>query len=128
MKRLQILLTNGLAVLALGGVFSSCSDRQALADDPPRPPVASLRLVNHTDLSWRMEFAGAAGSPSCVVDLEPRGTSDLSLASGAYQVRQIWRAKAGGAVETRLASITLHKGQSYRWPLGTLLSAMEPDR
>lgn len=93
----------------------------------PAPVAARLAVVNLTPYAWRIAVAPAAGGEARVVRIEPRGTAELELPGGDYRIEQAILASAEQPEATRRFPARLDAGQTYRWPLATLMSEAEDD-
>lgn len=85
--------------------------------------LARLVVHNLTDYEWRVTVTPAGGGIPVVTNLAARQTVALTLAGGDYRLEQ--RAMKTGADLQRHVPVTVAAGQTYDWPLVTLLSDPE---
>jgi len=133
--RLAGVRSGWLGLLVMLWVAGGCASPQRL---PGVAAGAEVVVENHTDRTWRVAFSpadrqNAAGqSPAGEVAWLPVGPREIrrvKLAGGTYRV---WRELVGAegilesaALPATEAELSFRSGQTYTWPLGTLLSNEE---
>lgn len=95
------------------------------ASAPSPAPVATLAVRNLTDYEWQLSIAPEAGGEAMVTKLAARQTVPLVLAGGDYVIKQTVVRNEGGAPLDRDLLVRLEAGQTYDWPLVTLLSEVD---
>jgi len=104
-------------VLGLSGCAS------APATDRSVPATVRLAVDNRTDYTWQIVVAPTGGGAPQTARVPPRGTFELALAGGDYAITQTMLMAGGASPSTRRLTAHFESGESYRWPLATLLSA-----
>lgn len=102
--------------------LSGCATLRQVLLGPSKEPV-TVTVENQTDYVWQVVFtpAGVGGKPAQAT-VAPRASTGLTLAGGEFSIEQSLLGSDGAVVQTRTLAATFHGGQTYRWPLMTLLS------
>lgn len=115
--------TFGLTLLTTLAFFCGC----ATPAPPPPPPaavarLAHLELVNLSPCAWRIAFTHTAGRETHIAEVPALSTITLTLAPGDYTLTQTALDGLPPSVSTRRFPATFAAGETYRWPLVTLLT------
>ena len=111
-----------VAVLGLAGC--------AAAPTPVVTPAAAkahLSIVNLTNYAWRLALTVPRGGGARDVRVEPHRSIELELAGGDYQIEQTMLTSPDSPESVRRFPARLDAGQTYRWPLATLLAGAEDE-
>lgn len=85
--------------------------------------MATVAVANLSDFTWRIAVTARSGGMARTAQLAPRATCELVVPAGDYQIEQTLLAAGRGPDVTRRFPLHVAAGQTYRWPLATLLSA-----
>lgn len=87
-------------------------------------PAARVRLTvaNRTSYAWQIRATPASGLSPQTVSVPPKGAVEMTLGGGDCALQQTMLNADGGAAATRCFVVRLTAGESYTWPLATLLS------
>lgn len=106
-------LALGLGLVIYGGCFS--------------PPVATYRpahlaVENLTAYAWRIALKPMDGGAVQVISVEPHDSPSIEVPAGFYWVDQSIASPTARGTPPRRFTIQFRPGETYRWPLMTLLS------
>jgi len=110
-----------LAATLAGSLFWAGCTKSA-PPSGPAPSPAHLTVINLTDYEWRIVVSRPTGAFHKDARLQRRATVTLEVPGGDYVVEQIALVESTGPDLTRIFPIKLESGQTYRWPIATLLS------
>ena len=105
-------------------LFSACDP------SPPSPvkssaasrPVA-FEIVNLSPGSWRIDLSGATPkAPPRSLEVPSRATRSFTIPAGTYTITQTALDSLPPAAASRQFTATFAPGETYRWPLATLLT------
>jgi hypothetical protein len=116
--------------IALGLVAALGLAGCAVAPTPVvTPPAAKahLSIVNLTNYAWRLALTAPQDGKARDVRVEPRRSVELELAGGDYQIEQAMLTSPDSPESVRRFPVRLDAGQTYRWPLATLLAGAEDE-
>ncbi|MBI5769232.1 MAG: hypothetical protein HZA93_15670 [Verrucomicrobia bacterium] len=106
----------GLA-LALAGCATPPVARREGAEAPAR-----LQVVNLTDHAWRVAFVPTGTQLARTVEITPRARTEIELPAGPWAIEQAMLRADGRPGQTRRFPASLAAGETYHWPLATLLT------
>lgn len=86
---------------------------------------ATVQVVNLSDYEWVVTLRQAGNQRSRTARLAPRARQTVVVPGGDYLVEQVAAGGELAAVGPRRFSTRLEAGETYRWPVTTLLSAEE---
>lgn len=92
------------------------------ATEAPPVPVAHLAIENLTSYAWRIALTPRNGGTPQILAVDPHDSPTLDVPAGAYQVDQRIATLAARGAVPRDFTAELKAGETYRWPLMTLLS------
>lgn len=114
----------GAALVIVLGVTSGCAAPAASARTTHlASPPARLTLLNLSTCSWQVDFTPAAPQLTVSTAVAPGATVALNLAPGDYNVTQTATSTLPAKTDPVRFPITLAPGETYTWPLATLLTA-----
>ena len=102
----------------------------ATAPTPVMTPAAAkahLSIVNLTNYAWRLTLTAPRSDEARDVRVEPRSSVELELAGGDYQIEQAMLTSPDSPESVRRFPARLDAGQTYRWPLATLMAGAEDE-
>lgn len=108
-------------LIGIGLALAGCASTGTVA--PPAPATAHLSVVNQTPYAWQIAVAGLQGGSARSLRVAARGTVELDLPGDNYSIEQTMLVEAGRPGTTRSLVTRLDAGQTYQWPLATLMSA-----
>ncbi len=108
-------------LIGTGLALAGCASTGTVV--PPGPSTAHLSVVNQTPYAWQIGVTGVRGGPARDLRVAARGTIELELPGDDYTIEQTMLVEAGRPGTTRSLVARLDAGQTYRWPLATLMSA-----
>ncbi len=80
-------------------------------------------MVNLSPCSWRLTFTGSApASPARTIEVASRAAARITLPADNYTITQTAENLLPPAAASRRFTATFAPGESYRWPLATLLT------
>jgi hypothetical protein len=120
-------LYSDLARLVGLGLMLTMGGCTAVRQPAAAGPVAHVVVVNLSDSEWQIAIAPAGGGEARVLRLQARASQKVELSAGDYAIEQTLLAGNPGPASTRRLSAKLDPGQTYRWRLVTLLSALPGD-
>jgi len=105
-------------------LFSACDS------SPPSPVKSSsasrpvtVEIVNLSPGSWRIDLSGATlDAPPRRLEIPSRATRSFTLPADTYTITQTALGSLPPAAASRQFTATFAPGESYRWPLATLLT------
>jgi hypothetical protein len=89
------------------------------------PSSAHLDLINLSPVTWRVVFATHDGRETRVAEVPANTTTALTLAPGAYTLTQTALTGLPTATASRQLPATFVAGETYHWPLVTLLTGTD---
>lgn len=107
--------SRGIALISL--LLFGC----ATGDTPP-PPVAHLAIENLTSYAWRIVLVPQSGGAPQVLAVSANDSPTLDVPAGSYHVQQAIATPSAQGTVPREFNAELKAGETYRWPLMTLLS------
>ena len=114
----------GAALVIVLGVTSGCTAPATSARTAsPSSHPARLTLHNLSTCSWQVDFAPTAPEPTLSTAVAPGATVALNLAPGDYTVTQTATSTLPANTAPVRFAITIAPGETYTWPLATLLTA-----
>ena len=122
--RRSLVLARTFGVLVGLTVFTGCD---LSAPPPPKPPAAPrpavVEVVNLSPLPWRLAITGASEKkPQRQIEIAALATVTFSVPADTYTITQTALGSLPPAAASRRLNATFAPGESYRWPLATLLT------
>jgi len=90
-------------------------------------PGTHLVVVNLTNYAWRIAIVSPTGDESFAEKIQPQASVQINLRGGDYLIEQTVVTETAGPELSRRIPARLEPGQTYRWPLVTLLSGSSGD-
>ncbi|MBC7369408.1 MAG: hypothetical protein H7343_21790 [Undibacterium sp.] len=102
--------------------LSGCATPTPTPATPTSSNSTHLDLVNLSPCAWRIVFTDAADREAYLAHVPANATVTLALAPGDYTLTQTALANLPLSVSTRQFPASFAPGETYRWPLVTLLT------
>ena len=109
-------------VAACAVVIGSLAGGGCASTEPPPPALAHMAVENLTSYAWRIVLTADQGGPPQVLSIEPHDSRTIDVPAGKYHVEQSIVSAAAAGIPSRRFDSQLEPGETYRWPLMTLLS------
>ena len=90
-------------------------------------PTGHLVIVNLSDCEWQISISPMAGGETHTLHLAVRALQAIDLSPGDYVIEQTALVVDAGPDSARRFKTRIDVGQTYRWRLATLLSALRED-
>ncbi len=124
--RLSASLTLATCTLATFAFLGCATPSAPAALGTPAPTFAHLDLINLSPVAWRVVFATPDRREARVAEVPAHTTTALTLAPGDYTLTQTALTGLTTATASRQLPATFVAGETYRWPLVTLLTGTDP--
>lgn len=114
----------GAALVLVLGLTAGCTSPAAPAPTAPAPAdCARVELVNLSSAAWQIVFTPPAPQPPITTAVAPLATVAVTLTPGDYTVTQTVTSGPTASPAPVRFPTTFARGESYTWPLATLLTA-----
>ena len=124
LEAIAIRILIGASVVALLTLAAGCASPVSYSQSVvPSRGLARVELINLSSAAWRIVFTPSSPQSPIATSVAPLATVTLNLDPGEYAVTQtVTSGLPSGSAPVRFPA-NFAPGESYTWPLATLLTA-----